>query len=319
MARLNKRIRSIIRRQKHAVWWGRIGPMTRLIGHLFPTAGIPVLVLSLPRSGSSWLGEILGRSANGLYLREPISDAYLRDEPESGTVFEVRPDSGGFIPERYCTAGEKAFMGHPGFPLGVRRPASQWRLRDRRSKRLIIKEVNPLALRWLSESFEFKLIYLIRHPGSVAASWRRLDWSEVGFDQIVGPSLHRRVNREHERQFWSWHGALQALVHNYVYDELSTWDSDLYTVVTYETLCVNPEAEVEKLFRFADLPWTNDDRLRVHSHSTAVADRSGDPYGTKRVSTSMPDRWRHELTESEIALLREAYLYYEPPVYTTEW
>ncbi|MEI8623683.1 hypothetical protein P4S67_04000 [Pseudoalteromonas sp. B137] len=37
----------------------------------------PILLLSMPRSGSSWLGEVLAQQDDVRYLREPITSEYM--------------------------------------------------------------------------------------------------------------------------------------------------------------------------------------------------------------------------------------------------
>ena len=57
--------------------WARWGPVSSFLARKFKTAAPPILVFSLPRSGSSWVGEILGSASNALYLREPMTQSNL--------------------------------------------------------------------------------------------------------------------------------------------------------------------------------------------------------------------------------------------------
>ena len=49
---------------------------SRLLGRLFPFRKPAILLLSYPRSGSSWAGKVLGLSPDVAYLREPINQGY---------------------------------------------------------------------------------------------------------------------------------------------------------------------------------------------------------------------------------------------------
>ena len=53
------------------VRWGRFPGLTGMLARALSPAEPPVLVVSLPRSGSSWVGEVLGAAPDAMYLREP--------------------------------------------------------------------------------------------------------------------------------------------------------------------------------------------------------------------------------------------------------
>jgi hypothetical protein len=72
--------------------WAPWGPVSRLIARSAPPLCPATLVISLPRSGSSWVGKTLGLSDTALYLREPITQSYLRRFGYSNpSVFSVNP------------------------------------------------------------------------------------------------------------------------------------------------------------------------------------------------------------------------------------
>ena len=60
-----------------------------LIAAAAPVRQPPVLLTSLPRSGSSWIGRILGSADEALYLREPLTQAYLKRIGHRGTPLRV--------------------------------------------------------------------------------------------------------------------------------------------------------------------------------------------------------------------------------------
>ena len=71
--------------------WTYTGPVAAAIAaHRAPLR--PILVLSMPRSGSSWVGATLGDAKNAAYLREPLTHnwARMRHQP---AVIEVDPSS----------------------------------------------------------------------------------------------------------------------------------------------------------------------------------------------------------------------------------
>ena len=55
--------------------WARSKTLSQLLINFIRPRQPTVLVLSLPRSGSSWAGEALGCAIDALYLREPVTQS----------------------------------------------------------------------------------------------------------------------------------------------------------------------------------------------------------------------------------------------------
>jgi hypothetical protein len=165
------------------VLWARWGVFSRWLARIIPPQIPPILVLSLPRSGSTWVGEIVGYSSRALYLREPVgqgSPVLLG----RGTVF----------------------AGLPAFHREIVVFPEQWTLSSRRQRHVVVKAVNPLALNWYLERYQPRLIFLLRHPAAVALSWQGLGglapnpqaWEEYGAFQGRVLAEARRVLEAYE-------------------------------------------------------------------------------------------------------------------------
>jgi hypothetical protein len=71
--------------------WAKYGFVSHIIGSIIKPMQPSILVLSLPRSGSSWVGETLGVADDAMYLREPMNKffiAYMGDKGEE-RVFDI--------------------------------------------------------------------------------------------------------------------------------------------------------------------------------------------------------------------------------------
>jgi hypothetical protein len=266
---------------------------------------------------------MLGLSARGLYLREPLNQTKLQVDGGS-TVFIIQNGHEDSVPSTYRMAADDAFRAVPRFSAQIVRDPNQWRVgrltyRSHVLKgRCIIKDVNPLALRWLCDRYRFKLVYLTRHPAAVAASWHRMGWTEgieTRLPTILGPERYNELQDAHKQSFWSRHGAMQAPVHRYVFDTLDTLPDEAYTVVSYESLCTEPETTFEALFRFADFPFDTTTRERVRNHSTKAANRTAQPFSTQRNSESMSEKWKVDLSESATEELKQSFLSFKPLLY----
>ena len=131
------------------------------------------MILSMPRSGSSWIVKLVGQADNALYLREPFT-CWYHDAGHTNTMFEVHSDAQA--PEPYRRAAQYAFEGYPAFRQQIAQFPEQWTPFGVANKQVVIKEVNPLALGWYLQHGPVALIFLIRHPVATTKSFLRLGW-----------------------------------------------------------------------------------------------------------------------------------------------
>lgn len=130
-----------------------------------------ILIAGTPRSGTTWLMEILGTIKGYTYLFEPLQPAWF---PESR---KIGFDSRTYIPyETDWAEGEdylkKVFSGRivSNLPLYGSKP--KMAIRRLFGDKLIIKAVRMnRLLPWIAERFQIhSIVYIIRHPCAVVAS-----------------------------------------------------------------------------------------------------------------------------------------------------
>lgn len=321
---MNAQWRQSIRRLLHRlnlspVPWANFGPASRFIAMATAPTLQPVLIISRPRSGSTWVGGTLGRAANALYLREPVTQTHIRAHPE-GAEFEL--DISG-PPNTYLKAARAIDAALPAFHPDIAIYPEQWRLRHRRLKRLVIKEVNPLALRWFIERWQPKVVFLIRHPAGVAASYAARRWwiGQSGFERRFRAERFLSGEIEparHAHSQWSELGAVQALILNLALEQLRGVADHL--IVKYEALCEDPLKGFAEIYDFAGLDWSGDVERHIRAETEVAEHDRSDVYETTRNSRRMAQSWREDLTLSQIADVKDAYLHYRPPFYqATEW
>jgi hypothetical protein len=279
----------------------------------------PVLILSLPRSGSSWIGAVLGSSPDVAYLREPLTQSNLMSGVTERTVIHIEPDK---LPEDYKRYADNAFSGLPIFGKGVVVDPRQWVLTRRRKKRLIIKEVNPLACRWLIRSYKPRIIFLVRHPAAVALSYAKMGWTGVNIRKTIPDNVFMTESplKEWKNQlsdtsedYWDRMGAWQGAILRLTLRELSSYRD--CKIVKYETMCRNAVEVFTDLFDFAGLSWNEQIKKTVLEKSSG-GDRNR-LYETSRDSMRMIDAWRSELSKENLNRLRIAYEKFELPWYQT--
>lgn len=266
---------------KSPILWARWGSVSKAIAQRLMPQHPPVLVLSLPRSGSSWVGETLGRATNALYLREPVTQG---DKAFWRTVFSPEePD----VAESYQRLADKAFLAWPDSPRNIVIFPPQWALIWRRPRRLVIKEVNPLACEWYIRRYQPRVLLLVRHPVGVALSWHKKGWLSA------------------EPEVWAGNGKTQGRALRFALDALEGYDAHIRVV--YEQVCADPLGEFEHMFAFAGLSWNSLIRAFIRWST-------GD-------SKKMIDAWRGKISPEAMEAMRSSYRQFDLPWYQKdeEW
>lgn len=172
-----------------------------------------LLVVGIPRSGTTWVAHLLAKAGDAAYLEEP--DNHFR-RPYAfrakrrlgrGEYPAVTP---GESPGDYETLWGQAFAtGGPSWLAAARRRAGNRLLAStsapdisaaiagrstlsprlrllewlatpeavRASDLLVVKSVYaPLALEWIADRFSPQVLVVIRHPLNVVSSWRSMGW-----------------------------------------------------------------------------------------------------------------------------------------------
>jgi hypothetical protein len=175
-----------------------------------------ILLVGLPRSGTSWVGSVLGASPSIEYLREPITQSWLDAGNRTPLVNPLRDDD---------------YRRHVGTSL---QPTTSRRL---------IKEVNPLLIPYALDESPVQVILLRRHPCAVALSYHERGWTRLDVEE--------RFGIEAAGDFWRDHGAYQALL----LGPAATAIKGRGLVISYEALTRRPEKAFAGLATELDLVW----------------------------------------------------------------
>ena len=262
------------------------------------TAGI--LIISLPRSGSSWVGSILGAAGNAIYLREPLNQNHLA-AGGTGTVFEIDAQA---PPPAYAAAASAAFRAMPAFDAGIAPHPRQWTPGHRARGRVVVKEVNPFICDWLARTYRPRMVLLLRHPAAIAQSYHRLGW-----DLAYAP-----LGIDPREPFWRRHGDFQARALRRVLAFSQRYDD--ITIAHYEDICADPVVRFRALFDHCGLDWSADVERRIVRQSSRHDGSSS--YATARISRQAADAWRRALSPAQLAEVRRGYARQPLPWYQAE-
>lgn len=241
---------------------------------IFMPTGLPTPIIGIhgvPRSGTSWLGQIFNSSEYVAYRYQPIFSHTFKgriNEISSRTTMER------FFADLLVT--EDDFVLQRG---SARLARKRLRLSKESPTHLVYKEVryHNLIGRILESGLSYRVIAIMRNPVDVIASWHeaprefRRDW-DLRDEWRKAPGK----NAGQPEEFYGFDGWKRAAD---IFEDLAGRYRDKVKIVTYESLVSDPENLATELFEFADLPLTRQvcDFIRK---STSFDDL--DPYGHHR-------------------------------------
>ena len=287
-----------------------------------------VLVVGTPRSGTTWVGEALGRTPGACYVHEPDNHRHapfaLRAKRGLGAFPLLERDTtppapyvvlwtaafGGAVPTA-AAGGPLAQRLQPRVPeadayvAGSPRPSratlAAWRARPPAPPSppphaVVVKSVNAmLSLDWLVSRWQPAVLLVERHPLNVLASWLAMEFDETA---ALGPRV-----LAHARARW---GVRPPDAGTPRVKRLA-WGIGCLTAavreageripsvrIEHERLCEDPVLRLADVAQRLGLPWSDDAAAWVEA-----SNRPGEGYETNRVATEQAAKWRG-LAEADV-------------------
>jgi hypothetical protein len=295
-----------------------------------------VLVLGVPRSGTTWIGEALGRTERAVYVHEPdgvpepfaYRAKFRMEHHPILTAGAEAPEyerlwAGAFAGGRRAATvrdriARRAFAGvshddRMRARLGGRMTPRLWvayRLAAPLGpagpgvEHVVVKSVHAaLASEWLVRRFAPRVVVTHRNPLNVMASWL-----ELGF-----PRASRRGHEtmvEYARARWAVElpgydaepirrdTAYLGVLLCALRDDLEHHTD--WEIVSHEAVCGDPGAELAGVAARLDLVWGD-----AAEEYLAASNRPGSGWETRRVAEDLPNRWRTALSETQVREIRE--------------
>lgn len=293
----------------------------------------PLLILGAPRSGTTWIEQILGATARAHVIHEPDNetcDPYaLRAKRTLGRFPILGPGDVG--PSDYVELWDcaltgrthrttarwlvaRAVLGTADGDLGAvfDRRASRVPARMRlvsalasppaapaQQPRVLVKSVHAsLASEWITARWEPQVIVVLRDPLNIVASHDALGWRDSGI-----------ANHPHLPRILASVPGVPDLPSAASPLRRLAWQIGLFTaalgaaarrnpdwlVVRHEELCQNPPQRFRALCEALGLPWTQKAAALL-----AASNRSGEGLTTRRLAAEQPHRWRRQLTREQV-------------------
>jgi len=244
-----------------------------------------IAIFGVPRSGTSWLGQIFNSSPKVAYRYQPIFaysfDGFLSEKSTTKEIKQFHKQlletNDEFVCQKINVSGNKT----PEFP-------------KKNISHLVWKEVRYLnIIENLLEKSSAKVIGIIRHPCGVLKSWMKApkEFNDEWDIKEEWQNAEKKNGEEHEYYGYErWIDATEMFL------ELETKYPNQFKTVVYEALLKEPDRKIKELFDFSGLEYSEQTRL-FFKESTQTA--SDDPYDVYRKEKTGQD-WRTELPTSII-------------------
>ncbi len=259
-----------------------------------PDCGQTLVVAGSPRSGTTWLSELLATLPGAAVLFEPLQSNQVESARRLGFHRGTYLEPGQDAPERQRFM-RQALSGQVLDHWTTSRATITQILRRRF---WVVKFVLAnLLLGWMANRFPIRRPALIvRHPCAVVASqlkmWQAHCWREFEFAEFLEAWPHFQDVIQGLRTPVQWLAACWCIEQ---FAPLSLPGPASFRLVSYERLVRQGEAELRNLLADWELPMPSAaiDRLRVASTTTQRDShvlREGDPLGG----------WRHKLSADQV-------------------
>jgi hypothetical protein len=285
------------------------------------TGARPILVTGMQRSGTTWVGRMLSLRRDVTYLGEPLNPyiagpllslerkyqyTYICEENESDYLhaFEDLTSFGYPLVSEVRAARSAADVLRVGKRAAVFASA---RIRDARP---LVKD--PFAFfsaPWLGRRLGFRVVILVRHPGAVADSMKRLGWSFDFRHVLDQPLLMQDLLAPWEDEMRDQLGtedivAQASLLWKIVYSTAARFRSEQNTFlfVRHEDLAEAPVAGFAALYEELGLEF--DSRIartidEFTDERNPREQRSGEAKAVRLYSPSTAAGWKQRLSEVE--------------------
>ncbi len=313
------------------------------------TTGRPIVIVGLPRSGTTWTLRALGSAADTDRILEPDNeDKYpasihakravgrypvLQPGDEAGAYRRLwewilggaHEDRRSRLARRILGPGHSDRI-HEGRPdpvtwlaaMVAREPRPHAPGHDHVPHRLVVKSIHAqLATEWLAAEFDVEMLLLLRHPANVLASWMELNLKDARNSTLENrPEIRSRYLEP-------WGVPLPGpdpiermswrigLLVAAIEDARSRHPE--WHLRTHEQLCIDPPAEFRRLYADLGLDWGEPSEAFLSGHNTP-----GSGFAVNRVASELSDSWQRRLDDEQLATLRRVLAWFPITTWTDD-
>ncbi len=286
----------------------------------------PILVTGSHRSGSTWVGRILGLSTDTGYIHEPFRPGcppgicnagfqhwftYITRENETPYYQAVK----NTLEFRYNLWAQLKTIRNVQHLRQTKWDYQTFAEHRAYRQRTLIKDpITLLSAPWLVDRFDMAVVVLIRHPAAFAGSLKRLDWT-FPFDHFLQQPLLMRDHLEpfraeiteyanREQDIINQSALLWKVLNSVVLKYRQRFPNWIF--LRHEDLSNNPVRHFEDLFQRLNLEFTPEIRDAVQAHSAASNPKEAPKTKSVKLNSKANiHSWKKRLSPDEIRCIRE--------------
>ncbi len=239
-----------------------------------------------PRSGTTWVGEIINSSPNSVYRYQPLFSYAHKDYlTPSSTTEEIDEFYNRLLvcKDEFTTQSKMRSSGKlPNF-------------QKERVTHIAYKEVryHNIVFNLMRRTDDIKLIALIRNPFSVINSWLKAPRefrTDLGW-KIYDEWRHAPKKNMNKPEEFNGYERWKELTN--IFLNLKSQFPQRVHIVKYSQILANPLTETRELFQYLGLKYTTQtEEFLIASQKT----QNNDPYSVFR-SNQTDDEWKQSLEE----------------------
>lgn len=257
-----------------------------------------VAIHSAPRSGSTWLGQILNSNPNVKYAFQPLFSfefkGYLNESSSIETI-------NGFF-EKLLQTNDEFVNQTEGIKKGI---IPQF-IKNEQLSHVVYKEVryHYVIENLLQKDEQIKIIGLVRNPLSVIASWLKapkefrkdLGWIESEEWQFA--TLKNQNKIEEYNGFEKWKEVTNLFL------RLEQEFPDRFLLVDYNDLLLDTKASVKKMFTFCELEFTSETEEFLMQAKETNNEDAYSVFKTKKIDNDWESNLNPEIVDAIIQDLK---------------
>ncbi|WP_409029139.1 sulfotransferase domain-containing protein [Gracilimonas sediminicola] len=239
-----------------------------------------IAIFGVPRSGTSWLGQIFNSSEYVAYRYQPIFSYTFpfsiekdSDKEDINKFHEKLLETDDpFVCQKQNISGNKT----PDF-------------HKKEITHLVWKEVRYLeTMETLLSNSDTKIIGIVRHPCGVLKSWMKAPKEFDDNWDIMKEWQFAKKKNTTEHDYYGFEKWIESTVQMLMLQEKF---SSRFRLVTYEDLLKDTFGETIRLFEYCKIPFSNQVKGFINDSTSKSSD---DPYDVYR-SNKRSDEWKEVL------------------------
>ena len=265
----------------------------------------PILVTGSPRSGSTWVGEMLSWPLEVKYLSEPFNPQYGLKIFKSWFVYINNDNEKDYIAD---IAKLLKFKGDYRLTL----PALKyWSNRFYPlTKRPLLKDpIAGFSSDWLAKKFNMQVVVLFRHPAAFYASLKRVNWhfdpakllkqNNLMADHLEPlRDLIAKANKSYAEEVATAWLCIYSVLDKYLAKN-SQW-----IMKRHEDLSLNPLGEFRDLYDKLSLKFSKRVEKKIIKYSSGKSSEPTKVMDLKRNSSAVVKQWFNHVDQEELNTIK---------------